>query len=106
MKLNRLIKNKDGYANLVPIILSIVITFALLYVGAYVNGTVNDELSDNFGKLADQNDSLLPAHSARARMNNTTYNFDSAISIVQVTIIITVLAAAIGAIFLFTKFRA
>jgi len=39
------------------------------------------------------------------RMMNVSGNWDSGIDIVQVVIIITVLAVAIGAIFLFTKFR-
>ena len=38
-------------------------------------------------------------------MDNTSINWDSSLDIVQVVIIITVLAAAIGAIFLFTRFR-
>ncbi len=38
-------------------------------------------------------------------MGNISENFDSGLDIVQVVIIITILAAAIGAIFLFTKYR-
>jgi len=98
----KLVKNKHGYAALVPMILAIIITFAILYIGAYVNGTVHDNLEDSFDAA---NKIGTPQRIAKARMNNTSWNFDSALDIVQVTIIITVLAAAIGAIFLFTRFR-
>jgi len=92
MKLKKDIK---AFANLVPMVLAVVITFALLFIGAYVNGTIHTELDDAA-------DNYLPS---RNSMNNTSENFDSALDIVQVVIIITVLAAAIGAIFLFTRFR-
>ena len=98
----KLVKNKHGYAALVPMILAIIITFAILYIGAYVNGTVNDELGESFGSVHKRESAKGIAY---ARMNNTSWNFDSALDIVQVTIIITVLASAIGAIFLFTRFR-
>jgi len=39
------------------------------------------------------------------RMTNISGNWDAGLDIVQVVVIITVLASAIGAIFLFTKFR-
>lgn len=90
----KLIKNKHGFSNLVPMVLAVVITFALLFIGGYVNGTIHEELDDS-----SSNDN------ARATMNNTSQNWDSTLNIVQVVIIITVLAAAIGAIFLFTRFR-
>jgi len=63
-------------------------------IGAYVNGTIHDELDSSSGTN----------NQARSTMNNTSANFDSTLDIVQVVIIITVLAAAIGAIFLFTRF--
>ena len=95
MKANRfLTKNDDAVANLIPLTLAVIIAFALLFVGNYINGTIHEEL-----------DNADPGSQARATMNNTSENWDAALSIVQVTIIITILAAAIGAIFLFTKFR-
>ena len=91
----KLKKDVKAFANLVPMVLAVVITFALLFIGAYVNGTIHTELDESAGDY-------LPS---RNSMNNTSENFDSALDIVQVVIIITVLAAAIGAIFLFTRFR-
>jgi len=95
--------NKKGYTQLVPMVLAVVITFALLFIGAYVNGTINQELEDSFPSTAAsrssiQNDSL-------STMQNISGNWDTGIDIVQVVIIITILAGAIGAIFLFTRFR-
>lgn len=97
MKANRIskfIEDKKGFSNLVPMVLAVVIAFALLFIGSYVNGTIHSELD---------NDST--SHQSRGAMNNTSDNFDSAIDIVQMVIIITILAGAIAAIFLFTKFR-
>ena len=85
--------NEQGFSNLVPIVLAVVITFALLFVGVYITGTIHEKL-DTSGSTSTQ---------ARATMNTTATNFDSAIGIVQVVIIITILASAIGAIFLFTR---
>jgi flagellar biosynthesis protein FliP len=87
-------ENKDGFQNLVPMVLAIVITFALLFVGIYINGTIHEELDDS-----------STASRAKNAMNNTSDNFDNTLDIVQVVIIITVLATAIGAIFMFTRFR-
>jgi hypothetical protein len=86
--------NKKAMTNLVPMALTIVIAFALLFIGGYVNGTIHDEL-----------DGSVDNDDARSTMNNTSTNFDSALDIVQVVIIITVLAGAVGAIFLFTRFQ-
>jgi len=103
MKSNQFVKNEDGYGNLVPLVLSVVIVFAILFIGAYINGTINQELEDSFPAAGSrsiiQNDSL-------ATMGNVSGNWDSSLDIVQVTIIISVLASAIGAIFLFTRFGA
>lgn len=95
MKANRkqILGDERGFSNLVPMVLAIVITFALLFIGAYINGTIHEEL-----------DGSITNDDARATMNNTSANWDSALGIVQVVIIITVLAAAIGAIFLFTRY--
>lgn len=96
MKANRSLKmeNHGSFGALVPLVLTVVIAFALLFIGNYVNGTIHDEL-----------DGACGSYSARYQMNNTSDNWDSSIDIMQVTIIITILAAAIGAIFLFTRFR-
>jgi len=95
MKKYKMIEDKKGFGNLVPIILAVVISFCLLFVGNYVNGTIHEELLDN-----------AEGTNAEFTMNNTSKNWDSAIDIIQIVIIITLLAAAIGAIFLFTRFRA
>ena len=74
--------------------MAVVISFCLLFVGNYVNGTIHDEL-----------DGSVDNDDARSTMNNTSTNWDSALNIVQIVIIISLLAAAIGAIFMFTRFR-
>ena len=94
MKKYKMIEDKKGVNQLVPIILAVVISFCLLFVGNYVNGTIHDELDTN----VDNDD-------ARWTMNNTSDNWDSSLDIVQVVIIITLLAAAIGAIFMFTRYK-
>jgi len=96
MKANHKFVNNEkaeSYAGLVPLVLTIVIVFALLFIGNFVNGTIHDELDTACGDAA-----------ARGSMNNTSDNWDTTIDIMQVTIIISVLATAIAAIFLFTKF--
>ena len=98
----KLLKDKEAYANLVPLVLAIVIVFALIFVGTYVTGAINQSLEDSY-----------PAASSRTTMQNDTLdtmdtistNYDSTLDIVQVVIIITLLAGAIAAIFLFTKFQ-
>ena len=92
--MRKLFKNKEGFSNLVPMVLAVVITFALLFIGAYINGTIHSELEDATDNT-----------NAKATMNNVSKNWDTSIDIVQVVIIITILAAAIGAIFMFTRFR-
>ena len=91
---SKIVENEAGFSNLVPMVLAVVICFALLFIGGYVNGTIHEEL-----------DSSIDNDGARSTMNNTSDNWDSALGIVQVVIIISVLASAIGAIFLFTRFR-
>ena len=100
MKANRkqiLWENEKGFSNLVPMVLALTITFALLFIGAYINGTIHDELNGSLDTGPSMDD-------ARATMNNTSDNWDATLNILQVVIIITVLAAAIGAIFLFTRY--
>ena len=99
MKANQFLRdikndNNASFGTLVPLVLTVVIAFALLFIGNYVNGTIHDEL-----------DGATSSYSARYQMNNTSENLDSSIDIMQVTIIITILAAAISAIFLFTRYR-
>ena len=105
MKANRyakIVKDENGYSNLMPIALGIVIGFAILFIGAFVNGEIRDSLTDSYPaankRSKTQNQSVL----AQANISD---NFDSSIDIVQIVIIITLLASAIGAIFLFTRFR-
>jgi len=94
MKANQFIKNEKGYSTLVPMVLAIVITFALLFIGAFVNGVIHEKLEASTDNTKATN-----------TMNNVSDNFDSSLDIVQIVIIITLLAGAIGAIFLFTRFR-
>lgn len=94
----RLLENDKGFSNLVPMVLAVVIVFALLFIGGYINGVIHQEL-DSALDLVNSNDNT------RATMNNTSENWDSSLNIVQVVVIITILAAAIGAIFLFTRYR-
>jgi len=101
MKSNQFIKNNEGFANLVPMVLAVVITFALLFIGAYVVGEIDQSLTDSMPSAGSR--SVLQ-NTTLSTMQNVSDNWDSSIDIVQVVIIITILAAAIGAIFLFTRF--
>jgi len=85
--------NKQAFTNLVPTVLVIVIVFAILFIGAYVNGTIHESL-----ETASSNTD------AEHSMNNISTNYDSSLDIVQIVIIISLLAMAIGAIFMFTRF--
>ena len=103
MKANKfLTKTDDGYTNLIPMVLAIVIVFALIYIGAFVNGTLSTQLTEGYPAAASR---TLLQNTTISTMENLSDNFDSTLDIVQVAVIITVLAAAIGAIFLFTRFR-
>ena len=102
VKANRFLQNKNGFANLVPMVLVIIIAFAILFIGSYVNGTINQSLENTYPVPHDRTG---VQNSTLNSMNNTSANWDSTLDIVQVVIIITVLAAAIGAIFLFTRLR-
>jgi len=108
MKANQKIilrENKKGFANLVPLVLAVVIAFAIIFIGAYVNGEIHTSLEDSLNPGVTGNTSTDIYNTTLSGLNNTSTNWDSALDIVQVVIIITVLAAAIGAIFLFTRFR-
>jgi hypothetical protein len=102
MKANRFVKNEQGFSNMVPLVMAVILTFVVLVIGAYVNGEIDQSLTDSMPAAASrtplQNNTL-------STMSNVSENWDSGIDIVQVVIIITILASAIGAIFLFTRFR-
>jgi hypothetical protein len=93
MKANRSIKNEQGFTNLVPLVLTVVIAFALLFIGGYVFGTIHQELEEATSNT-----------DAESTMDNVSENWDSSLDIVQVVIIITILASAVAAIFVFTRF--
>lgn len=101
-KLRKLKKNIDGFSNLLPAVLAVVITFAIIFVGAFVNGEINQSLEDSFPAAASR--SLIQNESLQT-LDNISTNWDSSLDIVQVVIIISLLASAVGAIFLFTRFR-
>jgi len=85
----KLKKNVKAFTNLVPMVLAVVIVFAILFVGIFVNGEIYQALDDSFPTAP----------------KGTSGAIQNALDIVQVVIIITVLAGAIAAIFLFTRFR-
>jgi len=102
--MKKLKEDFKGMANLVPMVLAVVICFALLFVGAFVIGEVSDSLTSSIGgyNAAGGSNIVDDIHNTTG---NASANWDSALDIVQVVIIITILASAIGAIFLFTRFR-
>jgi len=102
MKANQFLQNDEGVSNLLPIALAIVIGFAILFVGAFVHGEIRQALTDSYPAAGSR--SVLQNNTLQSQSNIST-NSDSAIDIVQIVIIITLLAAAIGAIFMFTRFR-
>lgn len=83
-------------------VLAVIITFALLFIGAYVNGTINQSLSDSYPAAASRTNSQ---NTTLSTMGNVSENWDIGVDITQVVIIITILAGAIAAIFLFTRFQ-
>jgi len=87
-------ENEEGFTQLVPMIMAIVIVFALLFVGSFIIGTISEELEASVDADSD----------AINTMGNISENWDTSIDLMQVTIIITILAGAISAIFLFTRF--
>lgn len=93
-----LLRNESGFNNLVPMVLAVIITFALIFVGIFILGVVNKNLVTNL-----QGTGSVPARMAMNSLNNSSKNFDSVLSVINIAIIITVLAMAIGAIFLFTR---
>jgi len=102
MKANQFLQDdQKGYTNLLPIAITIVICFALLFIGVFVAGEIRESVLAQYPAAATrsqlQNQTVL-------RQTNLSVNYDSAVDIVQIVIIITLLAAAIGAIFLFTRF--
>ena len=105
MKANQFLQDDSGYTNLVPLVLAIILSFAIIYVGAFVNGELSDGLKDSMGTNTAGDFYTTLENMTDNRIDNISGNWDSSLDIVQVTIIITILAMAIGAIFLFTKFR-
>ena len=91
--MKKLIENEKGFAQLVPMVMAVIIVFALLFVGSFINGTIQDELEDAVDADSD----------AINTMGNISDNWDTGIDLMQVTIIITILAGAIAAIFLFAR---
>jgi len=93
-------QDNKGFAQLVPMVMAVIIVFAILFVGAFINGQINDSLEDSFpaeaSRSTQQNDTL-------ETMGNISGNWDTGIDLMQVTIIITILAGAIAAIFLFAR---
>ena len=102
MKANRFLKETGGYSNLVPMVLAVIIVFSVLFIGTYVNGTLNQKLEDTYPSAASR---TVMQNESVNRMTNISHNYDSGVDIVQVVIIITLLAGAVGAIFMFTRFR-
>ena len=92
-----------GFSNLIPMVLAVVITFAVLFIGAFVNGEISQNLEDTMPAAATSRSTRQ--NSTLDTIENVSGNWDTSIDIVQVVIIITILAAAIGAIFMFTRFR-
>jgi disulfide bond formation protein DsbB len=105
-------KDEKGMQNLIAIGLTIILVFVLLFMGVYVNGTIHTELADTYpgneitpnASIANNWNNNVQNRSFNA-MDNASGNFANTLDIVQVVIIISILAVAIGAIFLFTKFR-
>ena len=102
---NTLKDDKKGFTNLVPLVLTIIIAFALIFIGAFVNGEIHTNIIDSMNPGASGNESTEIYNTTLSGLNNTSSNWDSTLDIVQIVVIITVLAAAIGAIFLFTRYR-
>lgn len=105
MKANQFLQEDGAYSSMVPIVLAVIIGFAILFIGSYVNGQIRTELSDTMEWQAGDGDTKIVENMTLNRIDNVSVNYDSAIDIVQVVIIITLLAMALGAIFMFTRFR-
>jgi len=93
-----------GFTGLVPMVLAVIISFSILFIGAYITSSIEDNLTDTI-PAAGSNQRTGHDNSTLGTMRNITGNWDSSLDIVQVVIIITILAMAVGAIFLFTRFR-
>lgn len=102
--MRKLKNNIKAYSNLVPMVLAVVITFAMLFIGAFVNGEISDQLTTTIGDYDASGGSNI-VDDIHNTTNNVSDNWDSGLEIVQIVIIITLLAGAIGAIFMFTRFR-
>ena len=94
-------KTDEGISNLIPMVTAIIIAFAIISIGIYIMGTMGVQLQKNIGTPGKTATDVM--NFTFNRMNNTSRNWDSVMSVVNIAIIITVLAMAIGAIFLFAK---
>ena len=105
MKANRksLTDSEEGYTYIIPLILSVVIVFALLYVGSFIGGTLRNELVDSYGVVAGS--PFVMENISINMMSNISSDFEGSMDIIQVAVIITILATAIGAIFMLARFR-
>jgi hypothetical protein len=102
LKSNRFAKDDNGFTMLVPLVLGVIIAFAIIFIGAYVNGVIHQELEDSMPVAGSR--SVLQ-NNTLSTMSNVSSNWDSGLDIVQITIIITILSSAVAAIFLFTRLR-
>ena len=98
--MRQLKEDNKGFAQLVPMVMAVILVFAILFVGAFINGAINDELEDTFPAAASR---TVEQNNTLNTMSNITGNWDTGIDLMQVTIIITILAGAIAAIFLFAR---
>lgn len=96
--MRKLKDNNEAVNNIVPMVLAVIVTFALIFVGIFIIGIVNKNLITGLAGQGSAQGRL-----AQNSMNNSTRNFDAVLSVINIAIIITVLAMAIGAIFLFTR---
>ena len=46
--MNKLLKNSRAFANLVPMVLVVIIAFAMIFIGTFVNGSISEALTDTY----------------------------------------------------------
>jgi hypothetical protein len=100
-----ILKDNKGFQNLVPMALVIIILFAILFVGIFIMGEVDDSLVDSLPENSAGNWRDNQENTTLFNLRNVSEDFDSTLDILQIVVIISILAIAIGAIFLFTRFR-
>lgn len=102
--ISKRVKTEDeGYTNLVPMVLGVIIAFAVIGVGIFIIGMLGNQAQKMLPRPATHKDQPNYLNTTFNRLNNTSRNFDSVLSVVNIAIIIAVLAMAIGSIFLFTR---